>query len=235
MARMKALVFDAYGTLFDVMSVTASCELLFPGKGTALATMWRSKQLQYSLLRSMMERYADFWQITQDALVYATKALGLELTAETRDRLMDAYRTLQAFPDVTPGLEALKAKGFGLAILSNGAPEMLRAAATNARIDGLLDEVISVDAMKVYKPSPRIYQLASQRLFVPAAEIGFVSSNSWDVAGATSAGLTAYWIQRAAAEPQEELGYRAAHVVHAITDLLERTCPPSPKAPAGPP
>jgi len=222
-APMKALVFDAYGTLFDVLSVTASCELLFPGKGTALATMWRSKQLQYSLLRSMMERYADFWQITQDALVYGTKALGLELTAENRDRLMDGYRRLQAFADVKPGLEALRAKGFGLAILSNGAPEMLQAAATHAGIDGLLDEIISVDAIKVYKPSPRIYQLASQRLGVSAAEIGFVSSNSWDVAGATSAGLTAYWIQRAAAEPQEELGYRAAHVVRAIADLVERT------------
>jgi 2-haloacid dehalogenase len=220
---MQALAFDAYGTLFDVLSVTALCELLFPGSGTALAITWRSKQLQYSLLRSMMERYADFWQITQDALVYATEALGLELTVEKRDRLMHAYRTLEAFSDVEPGLEALRAKGFGLAILSNGAPDMLHAAAMNAGIDVLLDEIISVDAIRVYKPSPRVYQLASQRLGVAAAEIGFVSSNSWDVAGATSAGLTAFWIQRAAAEPQEELGYRAAHVVHAITDLIERT------------
>lgn len=216
---MKALVFDAYGTLFDVLSVTSLCELLFPGQGTALAVMWRSKQLQYSLLRSMMDRYADFWQVTQDALVYATNALRLELDAEKRDRLTDAYRTLHAFPDVKPGLEQLKAKGLRLAILSNGAPEMLKSATTSAGIDGLLDEIISVDDIKVYKPSPRVYQLAAQRLALATGDIAFVSSNGWDVAGATSAGLTAFWIQRAAAEPAEELGYRAARVVRAIPDL----------------
>ena len=218
---MKALVFDAYGTLFDVLSVTSLCEVLFPGSGTPLAVLWRSKQLQYSLLRSMMERYADFWQVTEDALVYATKALGVELDAEKRRRLMNAYRTLQAFPDVKPGLEQLKAKGLRLAILSNGAPEMLQSATRSAGIDILLDEIISVDDIKVYKPSPRVYHLASERIGVPAAEIGFVSSNGWDVVGATSAGLTAFWIQRVAAEPPEELGIRAAGVVQAITDLVQ--------------
>ena len=218
---MKAFVFDAYGTLFDVLSVTSLCELLFPGRGAALAVTWRSKQLQYSLLRSMMERYADFWRLTQDALVHATKSLGLELTTEKRDRLMHAYRRLQAFPDVKPGLEQLKARGLRLAILSNGAPEMLKSATASAGIDGLLDEIISVDDIKIYKPSPRVYQLAAQRLGMPMADIGFVSSNGWDVAGATSAGLTTFWIQRAAAEPPEELGYRAAHVVRAITDLVD--------------
>ena len=220
---MKALVFDAYGTLFDVLSVTSLCELLFPGSGTALAVTWRSKQLQYSLLRSLMERYVDFWQITRDALVYSTKALGLELDAEKRERLMDAYRTLHAFPDVKPGLEQLKAKGLGLAILSNGAPEMLQSAAASAGIRDLLDEIISVDEVKVFKPSPRVYQLASTRLGVATEDIGFVSSNGWDVAGASSAGLTAFWIQRGAAEPPEDLGYHATRVVHAITDLVERT------------
>jgi len=216
---MKALVFDAYGTLFDVLSVTSLCELLFPGSGTALAVMWRRKQLQYSLLRSMMDRYADFWQVTQDALVYAARALQLDLTADKRARLLDAYRTLQAFPDVKPGLEQLKSQGLSLAILSNGAPPMLASATRSAGIDGLLDAVISVDDVKVFKPSPRVYALASARLGVAAGAIGFVSSNGWDVAGAASAGLTAFWIQRSAAEPAEELGYPAARVVHAITDL----------------
>ena len=225
---MKALVFDAYGTLFDVLSVTSLCELLFPGSGTALAVTWRSKQLQYSLLRTLMERYVDFWQITQDALTYSTKALGLELTEEKRARLMDAYRTLHAFPDVKPGLEQLKAKGLGLAILSNGAPDMLESATRSAGIHDLLDEIISVDEVKVFKPSPRVYALASGRLGLAAGEIGFVSSNGWDVAGATSAGLTAFWMQRAAAEPPEELGYRAARVVHAITDLVRIPDPGSP-------
>lgn len=216
---MKALVFDAYGTLFDVLSVTALCELLFPGSGTALAVTWRSKQLQYSLLRSLMERYADFWQVTQDALVYATGALQLDLTREKRVQLMDAYRTLHAFPDVKPGLTQLKSSGLRLAILSNGAPQMLESATRSAGIDGLLDAVISVDEIKVFKPSPRVYALAPARLALPAAEIGFVSSNGWDIAGAASAGLTPLWIQRGATEPPEELGYHAAQVVRLVTDL----------------
>jgi 2-haloacid dehalogenase len=181
--------------------------------------MWRTKQLQYSLLRSMMERYADFWRVTEDALVYSTKALQLDLTPEKRERLMEAYRTLQAFSDVKPGLQQLTANGIRLAILSNGAPEMLQSAAASAGIADVLDEIISVDEIRVYKPHPRVYQLASSRLRVPIEDIGFVSSNGWDIAGAASAGLTTFWIQRAAAEPPEELGHRAARVIHTITDL----------------
>lgn len=216
---MKALVFDAYGTLFDVFSVTSLCEQLFPGNGSALAVMWRGKQLQYSLLRSMMNRYKDFWGLTEDGLVYSAKSLKLDLTADKRKRLMDAYLTLAAFPDVKPGLEQLKALGVRLAILSNGEPKMLQSAATSAGISDLLDAIISVDEIKIFKPSPRVYQLISSHLDVAAGETGFVSSNSWDVNGAGSVGLTAFWIQRAAAEPPEELGYPAARVVHAITDL----------------
>lgn len=217
---IKALVFDAYGTLFDVFSVTSLCEQLFPGNGVALAMMWRGKQLQYSLLRSMMNRYKDFWQLTEDGLVYSAKSLKLDLTADKRKRLMDAYLTLAAFPDVKPGLEQLKALGVRLAILSNGEPKMLQSAAKSAGIGDLLDAIISVDEIKVFKPSPRVYQLIASHLNVPAGESGFVSSNSWDVNGAGSAGLTAFWIQRTAAEPPEELGYPAARVVHAITDLV---------------
>ena len=125
---MKALVFDAYGTLFDVYSVTALCEQLFPGNGAALAALWRTKQLQYSLLRSMMNRYKDFWQLTEDGLAYAARSLALDLTSEKRARLMDAYLILSAFPDVEPGLRQLKARGLKLAILSNGEPRMLQGA-----------------------------------------------------------------------------------------------------------
>src|SRR2546421_12616995 len=125
---MRALVFDAYGTLFDVLSVTSLCERLFPGSGSPLAILWRSKQLQYSLLRSMMDRYADFWQVTQDALAYSARALQLDLTAEKHAQLMEAYETLHVFPDVTPGLRQLKAGGLRLAILSNGSPRMLESA-----------------------------------------------------------------------------------------------------------
>ena len=216
---IRALVFDAYGTLFDVYSVTSLCEELFPGSGIALAVMWRAKQLQYSLLRGMMDRYKDFWQITEDGLVYSAHILKLDLTAERRARLMDAYLTLAAFPDVKDGLQQLRTLGVRLAILSNGEPKMLAAAVKSANIARLLDAVISVDEIKTFKPSARVYGLIEPHLKVSARETVFVSSNSWDVNGAGAAGLTAFWIQRAAGEPPEELGYPAAGVVHAITDL----------------
>lgn len=216
---IKALAFDAYGTLFDVFSVTALCDKLFPGSGTALAQLWRMKQLQYSLLRSIMDRYKDFWQITEDGLAYACKSLKLDLTADKRKQLMNAYLSLTAFPDVKPGLEALKRQRLRLAILSNGEPKMLTAAAKSAGLTPLLDTIISVDEIKIFKPSPRVYALASQRLKVDSAELGFVSSNSFDINGAASTGLRTFWIQRSTAEPPEELGYTADRVVHAMTDL----------------
>ena len=216
---IKAFAFDAYGTLFDVFSVTALCEQLFPGKGSALAQLWRVKQLQYSLMRSLMGRHRDFWQLTEDGLVYACKSLDLELTADSRTRLLEAYLSLAAFPDVKPGLEALKQQGLRLAILSNGEPKMLEAAARSAGILSLLDRIVSVEEVKIFKPSPRVYNLAPERLSVSHAELGFVSSNSWDAAGAAAAGLTTFWIQRSASEPPEELGFGAHRVVHALTDL----------------
>jgi len=216
---IKAVVFDAYGTLFDVYSVTSLCEELFPKQGNTLAAMWRAKQLQYSLLRSMMNCYKDFWQITEDALVYCANSLKLELSTEKRRRLMEAYLTLSAFPDVRPGLEALHKADIRLAILSNGYPTMLAAAAESAGIAHLLERVISVDEVKTFKPSPNVYRLIGSRLGIDANDAGFVSSNSWDIHGAGAAGFTAFWIQRSALEPSEELGYPAAAVVRAITDL----------------
>lgn len=221
---MKAIAFDAYGTLFDVFSVTALGEELFPGKGDALAQLWRLKQLQYSTLRSLMGRHRDFWQLTADGLVYAARSLGLDLTPEKRRRLLDAYLELAAFPDVKPGLEALRNRGLRLAILSNGEPRMLEAAARSAGIIDLFDAILSVEEVKIFKPSPRVYQMAPDRLQVRSAELGFVSSNAWDVAGAGSTGLETFWIQRRAAEPPEELGFAADHIVSTITDLAPLVC-----------
>jgi len=217
--NVKVFAFDAYGTLFDVFSVTALCEQLFPGKGNALAQLWRVKQLQYSQMRSLMGRHKDFWQLTEDGLDYASKSLKLDLTPEKRKRLMEAYLSLAAFPDVKPGLETLKKQGLQLAILSNGEPKMLEAAAKSAGIYDLLDKIISVEEVKIFKPSPRVYNLAPERMKVSNAELGFVSSNSWDIQGAASAGLITFWIQRSAGEPPEELGFTADQVVRAITDL----------------
>lgn len=216
---VKALAFDAYGTLFDVFSVTALCEQLFPGKGNQLAQIWRAKQLQYSFLRTTMGRHRDFWGLTEDGLVWATKNLQLDLTADKKKQLMDAYLSLAAFPDVKPGLEALKKDRIKLAILSNGEPKMLEAAAKSAGIRDLLDDIISVEEVKVFKASPRVYNLAPERLKVGNPELGFISANNWDNCGAASAGLRTFWIQRSAGEVPEELGFKADATVKAITDL----------------
>jgi 2-haloacid dehalogenase len=217
--NIKALAFDAYGTLFDVFSVTALCEQLFPAKGNQLAQIWRAKQLQYSLMRSLMGRHRDFWGLTEDGLIFAAKSLNLNLTVEKREQLMGAYLSLEAFSDVKPGLEALKKQGVKLAILSNGEPKMLEAAAKSAGIRDLLDNIISVEEVKIFKVSPRVYNLAPERLSVTNPELGFVSANSWDINGAASAGLNTFWIQRSTAEVPEELGFQASAIVKAITDL----------------
>ncbi|MGH8633454.1 MAG: haloacid dehalogenase type II [Burkholderiales bacterium] len=217
--NVKAFAFDAYGTLFDVFSVTQLCEELFPGHGNAVAQVWRAKQLQYSLMRSLMGRHRDFWGLTEDGLVYATKSLKLDLTPDKRKRLMDSYLSLASFPDVKPGLEALKKLGLPLAILSNGEPRMLEAAAKSAGIFNLLDRIISVEEVKIFKVSPRVYNLGAERFKLTNPQVGFISANSWDINGAASVGVTTFWIQRKPAEPPEELGFSADRVVRGITDL----------------
>jgi len=178
---VKALVFDAYGTLLDVFSVTALCEQLFPGNGHQLAQTWREKQLQYSYLRTIMGRYRDFWGLTEDGLVWAAKKHKLDLTIDKKKQLMDAYLSLAVFPDVKPGLEALKKQGIKLAILSNGEPKMLATSAKNAGIDGMIEDIISVEDVKVFKPNPRVYHLAAERMGVQNSQLGLVSSNNWDI------------------------------------------------------
>jgi 2-haloacid dehalogenase len=219
MNNIKAFAFDAYGTLFDVFSVTALCERLFPGRGSDLAQLWRLKQLQYSLLRSLMGRYKDFWKLTEDGLIYAAKKLQLDVTPEMRKQFMEAYLNLAVFPDVKPGLVALKNKGLHLAILSNGEPKMLEAAVINGGLSGLLDEIFSVEEVGIYKPSPQVYNLGPRRMKVSHSELGFVSSNSWDINGAASTGLATFWIQRSQGEPPEELGFTADRIVKTLIDL----------------
>ena len=219
MNSIKAFAFDAYGTIFDVFSVTTLCDRLFPGRGNALAQLWRAKQLQYSLLRSLMGRHRDFWRLTEDGLAFAAKSLQLNITPEKSRRLMEAYLSLAVFPDVKPGLTALKNKGLHLAILSNGEPKMLQEAVNNGGLTGLLDGILSVEEVGIYKPSPQVYKLAPRRMNVSPAELGFVSSNSWDISGAASAGLATFWIQRSQGEPPEVLGFTADRIVKTITDL----------------
>ena len=217
---IRALVFDAYGTLFNVHSVMASCEALFPGKGSALSRLWRTKQLEYSWLRSLMGRYVDFNQVTREGLQYACNSLGLTYSETVLAQLEQAYRTLEAFDDARPTLSELRRQqpALKLAILSNGAVEMLNAVVAFNELDAMLDAVISVDEVGIFKPDPRVYRLACDRLHLDRDQIGFVSSNGWDAAGAKAFGFTTFWIDRAAA-PVEELGVTPDRVLKSLLEL----------------
>src|SRR5579862_4460461 len=186
-----AFVFDAYGTLFDVASAARGCtEALGAQTAARLTSLWRDKQLQYSWLRAVQDRHADFWQITGEALDFALDTLDLPADG-LRDRLMRLYLELEAFPEVPDVLGRLNAAGIAAAILSNGSPTMLRSAVDNARIGGLLDAVMSVEEVGVYKPHPRVYQLAVDRFGVSPRAIVFVSSNAWDAHAAAAFGMRA--------------------------------------------
>jgi len=214
--KLKAVVFDAYGTLFDVHSMAALAESLFPGHGVALSQLWRAKQLEYTWLRSLMGTYVDFGAITEAALAYAGGALDLPLDGGKKTRLMAAYDNLALFPDARPALAALA--GRKLAILSNGSPAMLRPLVEHAQLAATLNAVISVDEIKLYKPDPRVYQLAVDRLDVAKDEIAFVSSNYWDAAGARNFGFRVFWINRAGAQP-DELGAAPDVALAKLTEL----------------
>lgn len=216
-APVRALVFDAYGTLFDVHSISIVCESLFPGRGTDLSRLWRTKQLDYTWLRSLMGRYTDFETITRDALGIACRTLGLALTQSDAILLMEGYRQLRPFPEVKDALAALH--GRKLAILSNGSPAMLNAVVKHAGMSTLLDAVISVDELRMFKPHPSVYGLATQYLGVNAREVGFVSSNFWDVSGASSFGFRTFWINRNDSQP-DALGFEPIAVVQRLDELL---------------
>jgi 2-haloacid dehalogenase len=216
--KIAALVFDAYGTLFDVHSVTETCERLFPGKGGSLSQLWRTKQLEYTWQRSLMGRYADFNRVTEDGLCYACGALALRYSQSALDTLMEAYRHLQPFPDAVAALTALKARA-RLAILSNGTPAMLQAVVASSGLTSTFDAVLSVDAAGIFKPAPRVYQLAVDHLGMRKEEIGFVSSNGWDAAGAKAFGFQVFWINRAAL-PVEELDVKPDAELKSLDDLL---------------
>ncbi|HTS52446.1 MAG TPA: haloacid dehalogenase type II [Burkholderiales bacterium] len=201
---VQAVVFDAYGTLFDVHSVIERCEQLFPGRGETLSRAWRSKQLEYTWLRSLMGRYEDFESVTGAALAHCCNTLGLRLDAVAAQALLEQYRHLATFADVPPVLDSLR--GTKLAILSNGSPHMLLALVRNAGLEGLFQAVLSVDALRVFKPHPSVYQFAVDRLDAKRENIAFVSSNSWDASGASSFGFRTFWINRSGAQP-DELGY----------------------------
>ncbi|MFQ5783466.1 MAG: haloacid dehalogenase type II [Alphaproteobacteria bacterium] len=200
-ADIGACVFDAYGTLFDVHSAAARCRNDLGDKADAVSQTWRDKQLQYTWLRSLMGHYVDFWRVTGDALDFALETHNVA-DPGLRQRLMDCYLALAAYPEVKEVLERLKQDGLKCAILSNGAPEMLAAAVRNSGIDDLLDAVISVDEIGIYKPDPRVYKRAVDRLDVAAGRIAFQSSNAWDANGAAAFGFHVAWVNRFGQRPE---------------------------------
>jgi 2-haloacid dehalogenase len=219
----KAVLLDAYGTLFDVYSVRQTAEALFPGQGEALSKMWRDKQVEYTRLRSMAGRYKTFWEITQDALTYCGAALGLPLSPDHVDLLMAQYRRLSAFPENLQALQRMRQAGYPLAIHSNGNPEMIASAVQSAGMSDLFEVVLSADQVRRYKIDPQVYQLAIDHFRQPAKDMLFVSSNGWDVGGATWFGFTTFWVNRAGL-PVEALDVMPSFTGRNLTDVADAVC-----------
>ncbi len=215
---IQAIAFDAYGTLFDVYSVSALAEQHFPGKGEALAALWRLKQIEYTQLRTLAGRYEPFWEITRDALVFAARRLALSMPETIQEQLLNQYACLSPFPENAGALKTLKAAGIPLAVLSNGTPRMLQVALRSAGLDGVFDHILSVDDVRRYKPHPATYSLGLAAFGYPARNILFVSSNGWDVAGAAWFGYTTFWINRGG-QPAEELGIAPDATGSRLTDV----------------
>jgi 2-haloacid dehalogenase len=192
---VRHAVFDAYGTLFDIHSAASRYQVRLGEQAEAVSTIWRTKQLEYTWLRSLMQCYVDFWIVTQDALDYALESKGIDDNSLRKD-LLRAYHELACYPEVPDTLSKIKQMGLGTAILSNGSPEMLEAGVSNSNLGKVIDSVISVDTIKVFKPSPKVYQLATDQLGCNPEEILFFSSNAWDVSGAATFGFQTVWINR---------------------------------------
>jgi 2-haloacid dehalogenase len=196
MDHIKAIAFDLYGTLFDVHSVVERCDEQFPGRGREISTVWRQKQLEYTWLRSLMNRYVTFEQATEDALRYTCRYLGLNLSDAACSTLCKAYLRLQPFKEVPDALRELRQRGLKLAVLSNGSPHSIGAVVGNAGLRAEFDHLLSVDPVRVYKPDDRAYALAEQAFELTRSSILFVSSNAWDATGARYFGFPTCWINR---------------------------------------
>ena len=227
MEKPQAVLFDAYGTLFDVYSVGLLAEQLFPGQGQALAVLWRDKQIEYTRLvttSSHGAHYQPFWTLTRAALVYAIKRLAGNSVSNADhashvERLMNQYRSLSAFPENREVLQALKARGIPTGILSNGDPAMLQLAVKSAGLEGLLDHVLSVDSIRKYKTAPEAYALGEQATGLSARQIVFASSNGWDALAATWYGYQTLWVNRQQ-WPFEELGTQPTRTGDSLRDVL---------------
>ena len=217
LSGVRACVFDAYGTLFDFASAAARCPGIPEDKRAALTTLWRDKQLQYTWLRTLQDRYVDFGQVTAEALDFALDSLDLRDTA-LREQLLQLYQNLQAFPEVADTLRRLRAAGFRTAILSNGTPAMLDAAISASGLQGLFDAVLSVEAVRVFKTHPKVYAYALQQLDLQAGQVSFQSSNGWDAYAASAFGMRVVWCNRYG-QRAEQLPGSPDHVIRNLAEL----------------
>ena len=216
--RFKAVAFDAF-PVFDPRPIAALAESLFPGKGADLSNAWRTRQFEYQWLRTLGGRYADFWQTTEEALIFAAKLVRLDLSAEKRARLMHAYLELKAWPDVPAALRSLKEAGVRSVFVSNMTAKMLEAGIENAGLEGMFEQVLSTDRVRAFKPDPRAYQLGLDALKLPREEILFAAFAGWDAAGAKWFGYPTFWVDRLDL-PGEELGVTADAVGRDLADLV---------------
>lgn len=218
MQDIDACVFDAYGTLFDVAAAAAHCRDDLGDKADNLSAIWRTKQLEYTWLRSLMGEYVDFWQVTSDGLDYALETLGLDGDTALREKLQSLYMKLDCYPEVPDMLKALNGGGLKCAILSNGSPKMLESAVSNAGISDLLVDSYSVDSLGIYKPTPKVYQMAVDGLNVSKERICFMSSNAWDASAAANFGFRVVWVNRFG-QKEERLPGKPEHEITTLADL----------------
>jgi 2-haloacid dehalogenase len=216
--RVKALAFDVYGTLLDLDSLVPDCEAAYPGYGRKICQIWRTKQLEYTQLLTLIGKYEDFWIVTGRALMFACQSVGLECLASLQEKLLDRYFALEPFADAHPTLESLS--GYTLAVLSNGSPKMLQVGLDHAGLLEFFAQVISTGEVQSYKPDPQVYQWALQKLGLRNEEVALVSANGWDLVGAKSTGLRAYWVNRNG-QPWDDLGYAPDATLSSLTELPE--------------
>jgi 2-haloacid dehalogenase len=214
--KINTIIFDAYGTLFDVHSIVEKCEQFFPGKGRQISECWRQKQLEYTWLRSLMGSYEDFWSVTSDALTFSFNDLNLDADEEIHTTLLNQYLHLTPYPEVPKSLENLKGKN--LAILSNGSPKMLHTLVDNTNLSHIFTEIISVHDLKIYKPNQDVYQLGVSKLGINKEETLFITSNPWDAAGAKTFGFQVCWINRFHKQ-FDELGVQPDLIIENLAEL----------------
>ena len=216
--KTKAIVFDAYGTLFDVNSAAEKCQNEIGAKWEAFANFWRTTQLEYTWLRSLMKRHKDFWEVTVDSLDKSMKVFNID--KKLKNDLLNLYRILSPYPEVNTVLENLKKKNFKLAILSNGTPTLLNELVTSNKLNNLFDDIFSIEEVKVYKPDSRVYEIPVKKYNIRSDEISFLSANTWDVSGGGNYGYNSIWVNRNNSE-FDNLDFQPKNKINSLTQLLD--------------